>query len=240
LEPDQQGQITEAFASKLNWGYISNPHAEDHNFTIGRNEKFCSSREILIPWHLENCHKSDPQIASTWHMQKMVCDSECGKTGFINSIDILEQMDKDWVDFLSKCKIVNSLKNTYDTVNGVIVKPNIFARSAIGVHRNTGEKILKLSPKSEKDSLLLYDDNSPSKNDISIFSDIKIWFENKINEFDNDENYWLNWNLGDLVIIDLSTIIHAVRGGFLSGERIFNRYWAYSDSESFFRSIDNV
>jgi len=38
------------------------------------------------------------------------------------------------------------------------------------------------------------------------------------------------------VIIDLSIVYHAVKGGFQSGQREFKRYWAYSSEESLHKS----
>ena len=44
---------------------------------------------------------------------------------------------------------------------------------------------------------------------------------------DPDYQLWWEWGKGDLLIVDLFCIYHAVKGGFALGERIIDRVYEY-------------
>jgi len=238
LNANEQESITKAFGKKLDWGHISLFDEEDHSFTINTfGKQSYTNNDILIPWHLENSHKNDRQIASTWNMITLTCDKNSGTTGFVHSSDILSSMNDDWVKFLRRAKVTNSLEDSYNLIDNVPQKPKIEVRSCLVKHRNTEVEIINLSPRYHQDVLYSVDELSPSQSDIDTFQQIKKWIDLTVQSYENNPNYWLTWDLGDLVVIDLTTIFHAVKGGFSIGERKFRRYWAYSSFDSMQRSI---
>lgn len=238
LSANEQESITKAFGKKLDWGHISLFDEEDHSFTINTfGKQSYTNSDILIPWHLENSHKNDRQIASTWNMITLTCDKNSGTTGFVHSSDILSSMNDDWVKFLRRAKVTNSLEDSYNLIDNVPQKPKIEVRSCLVKHRNTEVEIINLSPRYHQDVLYSVDELSPSQSDIDTFQQIKKWIDLTVQSYENNPNYWLTWDLGDLVVIDLTTIFHAVKGGFSIGERKFRRYWAYSSFDSMQRSI---
>lgn len=238
LNANEQESITKAFGKKLDWGHISLFDEEDHSFTINTfGKQSYSNNDILIPWHLENSHKNDRQIASSWNMITLTCDKNSGTTGFVHSSDILSNMNDDWVKFLRRAKVTNSLEDSYNLIDNVPQKPKIEVRSCLVKHRNTEVEIINLSPRYHQDVLYSVDELRPSQSDIDTFQQIKKWIDLTVQSYENNPNYWLTWDLGDLVVIDLTTIFHAVKGGFSIGERKFRRYWAYSSLDSMKRSI---
>ena len=238
LNTSEQESITKAFGKKLDWGHISMFDEEDHSFTINTfNKQSYTNNDILIPWHLENSHKNDRQIASTWSMIVLTCDKDSGTTGFVHSSDILSNMDDNWIDFLRKSQVTNSMQDSYNLIDNIPQKPKITVRPCLIQHRNTGLEIINLSPRYHQDILYSVDGLSPSQSDIGTFQQIKKWIDLTVQSYENRLNHWLTWTLGDLVVIDLTTIFHAVKGGFSIGERKFRRYWAYSSFDSMQRSI---
>lgn len=238
LKNNEQELVTKAFGEKLNWGHISNFDEEDHSFTIltFMKENY-KSNDILIPWHLENCHKNDRQIAGSWNMITLNSAKDSGTTGFVHSSDILFNMNNDWVEFLRRAKVTNSLEDSYDLIDDVPQKSKIEVRSCLVKHRNTEVEIINLSPRYDQDVLYSIDELSPSQDDLDTFQQIKKWIDLTVQSYKNNPDHWLTWDLGDLVVVDLTTIFHAVKGGFSIGERKFRRHWAYSSFDSMQRSI---
>jgi alpha-ketoglutarate-dependent taurine dioxygenase len=228
LKETEQLAIMEKFASKLDWGHIPSKDNEDHSLTIniwGSNT--CSDTEILIPWHLEHSRKKDKQLAASWHMTTLDCPKTSGTTGFVNSDDVLNQMEEDWIDLLRSSIVCNAL-------NGMPTNPTY--RNAVTTHRNTGKEILNLPPTSFADALVSVNNEPPTNEHIDRFELIKLFIEKTIESHNAKPEHWHEWDLNDLVMIDLSKVYHAVKGGFKIGERKFNRYWAYSSEESWRKS----
>ena len=228
IDEKEQLLIMGQFASKLDWGHIAPRDNEDHSFTINRlGSNTCSDAEILIPWHLEHAHKNDRQIASSWHMTKFDCPKKSGTTGFLNSDDVFSQMEEDWIDLLRSSIVCHA-------PNGIPIKP--IHRNATTVHRNTGKEILNLRPTLSRDVLISVNNEPPTNEHIDKFELIKKFIEEKVESHNNKSEHWHEWGLNDLVIIDLTMVYHAVKGGFQIGQREFTRYWGYSSEESLHRS----
>ena len=230
LRETEQLRIMEQFASKLDWGHIAPCDKEDHSFTVNRlGSNTCSDAEILIPWHLEHAHKNDRQITSSWHMTKFNCPKTSGTTGFINSYDVFSQMREDWIDLLRSSIVCHVPSESFI---------NLTHRNAITIHRNTGKEILNLPPSQSMDVLISVKNEPPTNEHIDKFELIKKFIEEKVKSHNNKSEHWHEWSLNDLVIIDLTTVYHAVKGGFQIGQREFTRYWGYSSEESLHRTTN--
>ena len=228
LEETEQLAIMEQFASRLNWGHIAPHDKEDHSLTIDMwGSEIRSDAEILIHWHLEHSHKNDRQIAGSWHMTTFDCPKTSGTTGFVNTDDVLSQMSEDWIHLLRSSIVCNAQ-------NGKPVKP--IYRNAIIAHRNTGREILNLPPRRDADVLISVNNKPPTNEHLDKFKSIMKFIEKTAQSHDVKPEYWHEWSINDLVIIDLSMVYHAVKGGFQIGQREFKRYWAYSSEDSKHRS----
>lgn len=228
LKETEQLAIMEQFASRLNWGHIAPQDKENHSLTINRfGSNTRSDAEILIPWHLEHSHKNDRQIASSWHMTTFDCPKTSGTTGFVNSHDVFSEMEEDWIDLLRSSIICFA-------PNGIPINP--IYRNAIVTHRNTGKEILNVNPTRPKDVLISVNNEPPTNEHLDKFELIKKFIIKKMESYDNKPEHWHEWDRNDLVIIDLTVIYHAVKGGFQIGQREFKRYWGYSSEDSKYRS----
>jgi len=221
LNTDQQNIIISLFGKKLNWKYISSSHIEDHSYSISMNEKVIGKDEIMIQWHIEHLQRVYTQVAACWNMVKFTCPKGHGNTGFIDSSYLYKLMPSNWQEFL-KCAIV-----THDTMSF----PH---RKCLIPHRNSGKKILRLSPHFHEDVLISVNGKNPSSQDISFFDKIKEWYCDQIQENELVKMWW-EWDEGDLIIVDLLYMIHSVKGGFTSDDRQFTRNWAYARKSDFSR-----
>jgi len=212
LDIFEQKKITELFAKKLNCNYVSSQDNEDHSFTFKKNNGLISKNEIFIPWHLEHVQRQRPQIAASWNMLSFKCETGVGNTGFVNAIDAYNYMPVEWKSFLNLCEVMD--KGGYP-----------LPRKCIQNHIIKDEKILRLSPNNE-DILYSVNKNNPSKKEIKLFNEIASWHIEQVSNNLNIQNWW-EWSNGDLLIVDLSCMIHAVKGGFTPSQRIFSRYWIF-------------
>jgi alpha-ketoglutarate-dependent taurine dioxygenase len=228
LEEKEQLSIMEKFASKLGWGHIPPLDIENHSLTINRwGSNTRSDTEMLIPWHLEHSYKKDRQIAASWHMTKFDCPKTSGTTGFVNSDDVLNKMREDWVDLLRSSIVC------HDT-SEISIKP--IHRNPITTHRNSSKEILNFAPTGSKDFLISVNNEPPTNEHIDKFELIKEFIDDTVQSHNNKPEHWHEWDLNDLVMIDLTNVYHSVKGGFEVEQRKFRRYWAYLSEESLHRS----
>jgi alpha-ketoglutarate-dependent taurine dioxygenase len=213
----EQKNIMDIFGKRVNWGFIDKVDTEDHLVTFNLNNKIKNLNEIFINWHLEHVERPNPQVGASWNMVTFSCQEGAGSTGFIDSCKIYNILPKKWKLFMDTAFVISSFKGAKE-------------RKCVALHRNTGVEVLRLSLLDNDEVLTRVYGKKASKKDNDIFKEIKKWF---IHQVENKDDYkiWWNWKEGDLIIVDLSRMIHSVKGGFSVGERIFTRYWAYEKKE---------
>ena len=229
LNDEEHYETMKLFGHYLNWGYISSPHPEDHSVTFEMIKQKVdpgyaevtkkNGHDLFIDWHLEHVERARPQVAASWRMDKFTCSDQFGATGFIDASALYYRMNDEWKTFLDN----SFVKNTF--------RLNI-ERPCVIPHLNSGKKILRLHPYDNGEILCRVGLNEPSDSDMRLYEEITKWIFNEIVEKEQDA-FWWNWSEGDLILIDLSTTIHSVTGGFLPEERSFSRHWAYRLEEDF-------
>jgi hypothetical protein len=105
----------------------------------------------------------------------------------------------------------------------------LVAYSLVREHPFRSGKVLRLCP-SETPRLLLVDNRRPSDRDCQIFADVCNWVKGMF-EPGSEMITWWEWQEGDVLIPDLISMVHGVRGGFNVGERIFTGRWAYESND---------
>lgn len=216
LNDTEQSDFMSLFGQNLNWGYIDQPYPEDHLVTFEMiKDQESSIDDLFIHWHLEHVERARPQVAASWRMDKFTCSNEFGATGFIDSSALYYRLNDEWKTFLDNCFVKD-----VDSLN--IERPCVIS------HFNNHKKILRIHPYHNGEVLCRVDLSQPSSLDIKLYKEITEWIFVEIVEKQQDA-FWWNWSEGDLILIDLSRIVHAVKGGFLPGERSFTRHWAYRD-----------
>jgi len=220
LDNKEQSELMQLFGQKLNWGYIDKAYTEDHLVTFEITKGYQrSADDLFIDWHLEHVDRARPQVAASWRMDNFTCSNEFGATGFIDSSALYYRLNDDWQTFLDNCfiKDTNSLN---------IERPCVIS------HFNSGRKILRLDPHPSNEVLCRVGTSEPSSLDIKLYEEITQWVFTEIVKKQQD-SFWWNWSEGDFILIDLSRMVHAVKGGFLLGQRSFTRHWAYRDKADY-------
>lgn len=239
LNPSRQEEwdLMKAFGDRIGWfpnssvtGKPRSPYLsiedEDHETTFGRYQKPVSADDLFIDWHIENVERENYQTGALWHMRKFDCDPDSGQTGFINMVKFFDQMDNDWKDFLKTCT-VSSLNQAdeFGVMREVEFSESLPQRHIVVPHYTTQKPIYRPSL-SGKEVLRKVNGAIPLGEEYLLFKQIEEWTINQTVNSPSSQT-WFKWNVGDTVIIDLSVMAHAVRGGFSLGERFFSRIWAY-------------
>jgi alpha-ketoglutarate-dependent taurine dioxygenase len=232
----EQLQITKLFGDLL--GIHPNSSDGKEYWEYGESHKSSLARlgvrsksEILVPWHLEHFGYPNPAIGGVWNMEKFTCESENGSTLFVNTADIFQNLSNEQKDFLRKCTI-SALPSCDDPL--LPKYPSVF--KVVQTHRYSGREILRMKFKRDGEittgcSLVEFNENRPSEYEKQMFSWYEQWFGNQVCENQSIRQAH-HWREGDLVIVDLMVMVHAVLGGFADTERFFNGMWMHQSNTS--------
>jgi len=218
VSPDEQQKISNELAKKIKCNYVAPIDYEDHSFTFKKNNKIYSKNDLFIPWHLEHCEKPFSQVATSWNMVHLSSDYGIGDTGFVNSYELFNRMPYEWKELLNQSYIIDHNKN-------------FPARKCIQKHFFKNQNIIKLSPNKE-DKLYSVNNQLPSDKNSKLFLEITNWYLNETAN-NTDLQVWWHWSEGDLLIVDLSLMAHAVKGGFTLGERVITRNWIFKEESDY-------
>lgn len=219
IDEINQLKLMKSFGKRLGWEYFSSVDLEDHSVSFAKAKKQVKSDELFILWHLEHIERPNPQVCATWKMNNFNCDKDAGSTGFIDARILYERLPDEWKLFLDNVFVIDPENQNYQ-------------RKCVQKHKHNKKNVLKLSPYSHENIIVRVGNNQPSISDFDLFKEINEWFSYQVLQVEEDKIWW-NWTEGDLLLVDLSTMIHCVKGGFLLGERIFSRYWGYEKEEDF-------
>jgi alpha-ketoglutarate-dependent taurine dioxygenase len=239
LNPTRQEEwdLMKAFGDHIGWfpnssvtGEPRSPYLsiedEDHETTFRRYAEPLSDDEIFIDWHIEHVERDNYQTGALWHMRKFDCSPNSGQTGFINMIDFFDKIPEEWQKFLQVCKVSSlSQADELGVMREVEFSESLRERSVVVSHY-TNQKLIYRPSLYPTEVLRSANGLTPSSEEYSLFKEIEEWtIDQTINSPSNQT--WFKWNVGDTMIVDLSVMAHAVKGGFNLGERYFSRIWAH-------------
>jgi hypothetical protein len=164
----------------------------------------------------------NPIVLGTWNMHNFKTDNENGKTYFIDSEKAYNEMPEDWKSFLGLCKINNPNPDTDQSIDDF---------SPIVNHWISGNPLIRLAPRNNLGSgstLKSVDNREATQTEKDLFEEIFMWFGNYV--YNNQEDRIVHkWQQGDLLIVDIFKMNHAVTGGFDPADREFIGMWGYKD-----------
>ena len=200
-------------------GYTENHSRiyEDAGSAFGANE-------IMLPWHIEHPTYDNPIVLGTWNMHNFKTDEENGKTYFVNSKLLYEQLPDYLKSFLSKCII-------YDEEEKSDVLPT---HKMVEKHWITGEPVIRTSFVYEvlNTNQILYsvDGKDPSEEDLQTYTEGINWLHDQL-YYNTDIRIVHKWKQGDLVVPDMFLMYHSVTGGFTPSDREFVGIWSRKNKE---------
>ena len=242
LSEDEQLEILTLLGDRLNWvpnskNKIKFSYTEDHSKTIENRELF-GENDVIIDWHLEHINYQHAQVSGMWNMKTFTCAKTCGKTGFVDTVKIYEDMPKDWQLFLQQCEIINYSRKS-KKYGPICLFPDgrwfqAHKRNAIHKHPNKEEFVARLDTRGDEgyeiQELILVDGIAPTNEEIKLFSKISQFFINEVWN-NTDRQMWWEWDEGDTIVHDAFSLSHSARGGFSTNERIFVGMWGFPNVE---------
>lgn len=196
-------------------GYRSPFYYETHTQSM-TNTNVVDKNSLMLGWHLEHVGKIDVKYyGACWCMNLFQCDPDAGKTLFVDTIEVLESLNSEDQEFLDKCyvKIVP------------FGEEEVYEGTDAGFYKLLQKHWIldKLVPRavlmsSHETYLEMFDGNEPTEEQKNKF---KLLFDYIVGQVNNNEDIRVvhSWEEGDMLILDVFRLAHAVTGGFKKGER---------------------
>jgi alpha-ketoglutarate-dependent taurine dioxygenase len=193
-----------------------------------------TNNEIVLPWHIEHPHYKNPIVLGTWNMHKFTTSSENGKTYFVDTQFLYQEMPDDFKEFSKRCTIINPI-GKHQGVSG--------EHKLIENHWITGKPVIRVSHvhktlnvKQETSALnnfqklCRFEGRDPVKYEYEYYFEIMKWIQNHL--YNNlDIRIVHRWHQGDLVVSDMYKMCHAVTGGFSPEDREFTGIWGRKNKQ---------
>ena len=230
---EQQLELMRKLGDTLGWSPNSksdkaNLYRENHSRAGSSKEDRKTKDEIFLKWHMEHTESKNPIVGATWNMNLFTCDPSIGRTAFVDTLSLYKKLPKEWQDFLSNCIEVIEKHQPANSDHTEYV-PVICEIPCVQKHWISKEQTIRidLNGLNTLDLKLINNENATEK-DLLLFKEIKEFIFSEI--LTNDDNLIIHeWSQGDIILVDLFRMAHAVFGGFYAEEREFSGYWAYRD-----------
>ncbi|CAB5218193.1 TauD/TfdA-like domain containing protein [uncultured Caudovirales phage] len=213
LTVEDQERVARIFGDNLQWSPNSidtsqDLYIEDHTRHLDAILSR-SSNSTILPWHMEHVFRKNPVVSGIWNMQLFTCDNNFGKTYFVDTAKLFNELNKDYKDFLLKVTLKPDQKNGFQDLK------------LVQKHRVTEENVIRF-PFPLHNNFIFYKFDGEDIDDqiYNKYKEIYAFIDEKIR---NDESIRLEqkWQQGDLIIVDLFKMAHAVTGGFTPDQRKF-------------------
>lgn len=229
LTHEEQSSFHAELGELFNYHIIKVGDNQTDNYVENHSERelieTAGANDILLPWHIEHLYYQNPIVISTWNMVNFSTDTENGKTYFIDSEQAYNAMPEIWRSFLNLCKINNPNPETNQNIDDFCPIVN---------HWISGNPSIRLAPRNNQGSgstLKSVDNREATQTEKDLFEEIFMWFGDYV--YNNEENRIVHkWQQGDLLIVDIFKMAHAVTGGFSPVNREFIGMWGYQNPAS--------
>lgn len=219
------------------FGWYSAGNEEDRHYIENHSKNpeigNAGPDDILVFWHIEHVYLPNPISVATWNMYKFDADENTGKTYFIDTSKLYEELSEDWQNFLQKCtaKSENIGQSERDKDDPEMKKSEEY--TVVKDHWITNKKVIRIHFNRNEDRLNKlgkFDGRAPSKEEEEKFFEISKYINKKVT-IDMENLMFHKWKKGDLVIPDLFKLAHAVTGGFDPKDREFCGKWGVQFKE---------
>lgn len=189
-------------------------YKEDHSSLIKKTgEK--PKDEVLLYWHQEHIDRKRTIVSGIWNMHTFRCQTGVGNTLFVDMAKMYNSLSEEERNFFKKSTI--SMNVYHPSENKA--NDDIAYVTPVQSHWLTKENTLRLDYFTGT-NLYEYDLRVPSDDEYNYFRQIN----DKIKDIIwNDVNVRIvhEWQEGDVLVVDLFKMQHAVMGGFDSKDRKF-------------------
>lgn len=224
LSRDEQIQLVKDLGDLIGW-YPNNKsrdilHKYQENHSANKYLEYSEPDEVILDWHLEHVDYDSfvPLVGGVWNMFKFTCDSNVGKTYFLDSCEAYKLFTEEEQEFLKKITLVwNDVDGSGPHYAPVVVN-----------HWISGNPLIRIEITKEVNPIISdFDGREATNEEMLRFLELKAKFHDIV---DNNEDLRIihKWQQGDIAIPDLYRMAHAVTGGFDSSEREFWGFWLFS------------
>lgn len=213
---EDQQKIFYAFGDALGWYPNSDNPVELANYEETHHSHMNSGNTIdkdkpMLGWHLEHVLlKNDTFLGASWCMNLFKCEPGAGYTYFIDMAKLHDSLSDDDKDFLSST--VASVEITKGD------KTDLYENKVVQHHWVLGDKIIRLHFMPNSTSLKSIEGRTPTQDEETRFDSIINNIMTQVYE-NRDIVKVQEWQEGDMLILDMFKLAHAVGGGFKQNER---------------------
>ena len=220
---DEQFNLVQRLGDLFGWSIDSNTQRETvpgSIYTGGHSADKTSSygaasTDYVLDWHIEQVYYISPIVAGIWNMTTFTAPRGHGNTLFVDAATLYNDLSEVEKDLLSNATVVWSKPSP--TTDGP------YYTKAVGLHPVLGVPILRVETDRgcySSPELYKVSGSPPSDSQIELFTRIMNKVKYRLT-VDTDIRLTQEWEQGDLLVVDLYRMYHAVLGGFKYGERTF-------------------
>jgi alpha-ketoglutarate-dependent taurine dioxygenase len=174
-----------------------------------------SPEEYILDWHIEQVYYKYPILAGIWNMTIFTGPNASGDTRFVDSMELYSLYSEDDRDFLAKSIVVWDKPAPHGK--------GPFYTKVVDTHPMSGLPLLRVE--TDRGSYAMpklhsYDGAPATEEQIARLDQLLAVLKDNLNK-NLSIRYSQHWQQGDLLIVDLFRMYHAVMGGFSAGQRKF-------------------
>lgn len=226
LSAHQQVLIMQLLGDELNWwpnSDMSGPRGvqdpfyyETHHQSMDETRR-SNKDALMLGWHLEHVgYEDEVYLGALWSMNLFECDPDAGNTWFVDVAKVYEKFSEDDKRFLSGA-VVELLE--HDGTKPKATKGEADNYEFVQKHWILGIPVPRpVLNGSHVTNLVSINGNVPSDEEREKFN---LLFENLVREVtENEEHRFVHsWQEGDLLLLDVFRVAHAITGGFSENQR---------------------
>jgi alpha-ketoglutarate-dependent taurine dioxygenase len=230
---DEHKNLAKLLGDNLDWHITS--ATEDHAmnmFFIHGGHSDSPDREYnngvedyVLDWHIEQVYYKCPPLAGIWCMKQITSPFGSGNTLFADSNEIYKSLSDEDKNFLLGA-VVSWDKPASDHTGPFYTK-------AVDTHPVTSIPIIRVETDQgcyAMPALHSLYNRPPTDDEVKKFEEIMASIKTKL-KTDYDLRYVQQWESGDLIVVDLFRMYHAVLGGFTYNERRMDLIVARASSQ---------
>jgi alpha-ketoglutarate-dependent taurine dioxygenase len=219
---EEQMQVTRLLGDELDWHLHSevDAHALEQGShhggqSIDPDKEYNSGKnDYLLDWHIEQVYFTYPPMGGVWYMSHFSGPEGSGHTRFVDSAELFNLFSEEDKEFFRKSIVLwdkpcNEGAGPFYT-QAVVTHP-LINKEVLRIETDAGCRILP--------TLYSYDGRKPSEQEQAKFDLLLKTLKQELTD-NISIRYEQNWREGDLILVDLFRMYHAVMGGFGYNERL--------------------
>lgn len=174
-----------------------------------------TKEEYVLDWHIEQVYYVHPILAGIWNMTTFTGPEGSGDTRFVDSIEAYGLYSEEDRDFLARSVVVWDKPAPHGK--------GPFYTKVVDTHPISGLPLLRVETDQGSyamPKLHSYDGNPATQDQIAKLDELLAALKENLNN-NKSIRYSQHWQQGDLLVVDLFRMYHAVMGGFSAGQRKF-------------------